>query len=608
MRQSLPLLEAVRTTAFPYPGLSSLTQTSRPSETVFVAVDTRLNNREELETRLGLASGTSLEHMFAALYAELGAGMASVLRGAFAFAIRDGENGSVFAARDIFGLCPVYHAQDGDALIFGSSSLDVRTALARPPELCDIMMADFIGGQFKDSTLTFFEEINRLPPAHTARFEGRELILERYWDPLEINKPQPDNPGTHFRELLDRSVSRDWVEGETAVTLSGGLDSSALIGSVHAQALNSEPMSAIAMTYNKTAGWTDGPCIDAMLQDIPMVLTALPSDSFDPLHRIDEALDIMDGPYFGYGHAVSAQIAGSAQEMGHTNILSGHGGDEIVSYGFGRMHELARAGRWIELWKNLPAIPGLYGGRRWTSFRVYLRYNRTFRWFDNHVVARLRRRARQKKKKIARSPSSTKWLSQRLRSKIDEDRYDNHSVTRRPDHTERMAHAEFISTPIQAIALEGFALCSRAQGVRTLMPFFDQDLVEASLCLPSRWKLSGGYSRFILREAMRGRVPDLVRLRKSKFDFSKNFMRGLFADRERLMHLTDPTRNNLHHFISETELKRLREVARSEDPSVANIVDAYALWRIAVLAIWLERLDAQPNKRAVDTMSEDSVA
>ena len=560
---------------------------------LFLSPDTRIHNRAALAERYGQPASVAVADLLRAMFAAKGAAMVSELRGAFAFALWDERRAQVFAARDIFGLCPFYYSQRKNHLVFGVSSRGVRRALGVPTPQDSAMLAQFISGTFTDAQATFFEGVYRLPCAHWARFAPGTATLHRYWTAQGVTG-EVDNgadPVETFRTLFRDSVRRDWVPGDTALTLSGGLDSSAIIDTVFDQSPATTRQPALAMSYAKTEGWTDGPCIDAVAKSYPLDVSTLPSDGFDPLADMPFWLDVLDGPYLAYGHAVSAQLWKQTQALGLSRMLSGHGGDEIVSYGLGRVNELAKAGRWGEVWKNAPAVSAMSGKGQLAVFSSYLRHNRAYRFVHDKLRA-IARRVRTERKSQDAAPLGSALLSEDLRASVIGLETEMAAPYQSANHTERSVHETFVGSALQSIALEVYALCGQAVGVRTRMPFYDQDLLEHCLRLPARYKLRDGYSRWVLRQAMSERMPDIVRRRRDKFDFAPSFIRGLVADRERLLRLTDPAHEAIASLVNPEAVNALRDKVRNEH--ALSSVEAFALWRIAVLRLWQSRPEAQP--------------
>jgi asparagine synthase (glutamine-hydrolysing) len=555
---------------------------------ISLCASARIDNRRDLASTLGLQPDVPLERLLLAGWRAWEAGLADRLRGAFALTIHSAPDGLLYVARDAFGVEPVYYAQSPSGFVIANSSRAVRalSGLKHSPDRR--LLADFLSGGEGDFEHTFFEGIHRLPPGHWLTLRGGEVRIERYWSPTMA--PRLPNAGTDaagkFRELFDRSLAHCYEPGRSGLLLSGGLDSSAIAGSlVHAFGAGPE-LTALSMTYNQTPNWHDGPHIDALRAALPFTFADMPADSHDPLDRTDHYLAALDGPYFSYGQSVTFAANRILAESGIPIVLNGHGGDEIVSYGFGRLNELAREGRWLALWTQAKVVGDLQHWSRWRVLSPYLDHLLTVR----RIRSRLRRFRNRE-----RAADGTALLTESARGLLD--RAGRQRPAReRSDHDERMIQEASLSSAQQATALEVIALSSRETGLETRMPFCDRDLAEFSLSLPSDTKLGEGCTRLILRKAMRGRVPATVLARSDKFDFTTNFIRGLLNNRDRLFDLADPGNARLTELVSSSRLQYLRNEVSQKGTGIDR-VDAFTLWRVAMAAQWLdlEALPAQPQ-------------
>ena len=560
---------------------------------LFVAPSLRIDNAEALKAALNLTSDSTNADLIQSAWRRWGRDMAHHLKGAFAFALFDSASHSIYAARDIFGLCPLYYSLDDQRFIVAESSGLVRALCDDNPALDKLMLADFIAGTVIETERTFFQSILRLPSAHTLSISSEDVALSRYWAHSDVPRDDaPDDIEIAFRDAFDKSVRRSHHSGKTTLMLSGGLDSSAIAASLHANGIGDSPIPALSMTYDETKGWNDGPHLEAMSQHCEIELHKVPSDDHDPLSDMEHWLRVMDGPYLPPGHSVSFRLLPLASKLGYTHVFSGHGGDENVSHGFGRLNELGKQRRWLTLWRELAGAQNLYGGSRPALFRRYL----------SHIplIRKIERRLARRKKTTAnpRQPVDNQNISKSLSREIDAGRYTPNQPKRRLDHDERMLHEHALTHPVQTLSLEVFDICARASGVTVHMPFYDQELMELSLRAPSEWKLRKGQTRFLLRESLRGRVPETVRLRQDKFDFSRNFQRGLFRNPDCLLKLTDPETSSLDEYVNIDRLRALRDRIRAGEASFSN-PEAFFLWRVAVLGLWLAISSDKPEKPAM---------
>lgn len=544
----------------------------------FKSLGLRIDNWSELAEELELIEAPMIDQLLIAAWQKWREGMADRLRGSFAFLLIERDSGVIFLARDIFGLAPLSYCLEAHRLIAAASSLGVRRISGRHHQPDEVMLADFLSGAIRETERTFFSDVTRLPPAHWIRIQNGAITRQRYWSAQNVARKveSPDAP-KEFRSLFDRSVRQQGFDERSVLLLSGGLDSSAIAGSLCKADYPVCPLEAISMTYPDTPGWSDGQHLEALCSTLRINLQECPSDAHSPLSDMEKWLTVMDGPYLPPGHSVSSRLLDQAFDRGFTKVFMGNGGDEIVSYGFGRLNELAQARHWFELWRECRAASSLFAQSRAQIFRKYLRHSHKFRKFESW---------------LGRYAKSTQGLeaailSPRLAGQVDGARYTTRRANQDPCHDERMIHEEALGSPILPLSLEVYALCGQAAGVRVMMPFYDRDLAEFSLSLPSIWKLRDGLSRYVLRESMKGDLPDSMLYRQDKFDFSGNFVRGLLADRDKVLRLTDPAGAPLADYVDFDALLVAREILVRNGCEL-DYPSALKLWRAAILRMWLE--------------------
>ncbi len=555
---------------------------------LLTGINFRLDNRGELAADLGL-DGAGDEAILLAGWAQWGEGVPDRLRGAFSFVIHDRAAGTVFLARDIFGLSPLYYSLDEDRLLAASTPVALRSMLPEIPRHDARMLSDFVSGAVLEKERTFFEGCRRLPPAHHLTVSRDDERQATYWSIADIDALHaPEEPEERFRTLFDAAVARTFVPGETAILLSGGLDSSAIAGSAHACNLSQDGWPAYAMTFPDADHWNDAPHLRAAARSARCTLHEYPSDTHDPFADMERWLAAVDGPYLPAGHSISMRLAPIIHAAGPRVALSGHGGDEIVSYGFGRLNELAKAGKWPAVWREIGALTDLQGGSRLMMFRIYLSH---LNW-----VRRIERRLAHLRKRD--EVVSETYLAPARFAQLETDRYQFRPARNRIDHDERMLHEEALTSALQPLSLEVFALCGDDSGVEIRMPFYDRDLAEYSLSLPSCTKLRDGQSRHILRGAMADRMPaELVR-RTDKYEFSPHFRAGLAARGARVMTLTDPGAPGIADYVNLARLQTARDNFQQKGAHV-DMLDALFLWRVGILNLWLNDVALRRHSAAL---------
>ena len=206
--------------------------------TVWVVQNGEIYNHRELRGQL-IAHG----HVFKTQsdtevlvhgYEQWGKAMVERLNGMFAFAVHDRNAGAVLLARDRMGIKPLHYALDGDRLVFASE----LKALLRDPSLRrgvdPAALDDYLAYEFVPSPRTIVQGISKLRPGHTLTWSTRErsVSVEMYWAP-QLNpgdgRHDPDQESSRLLECLRESVRKELISDvPLGVFLSGGIDSSAV--------------------------------------------------------------------------------------------------------------------------------------------------------------------------------------------------------------------------------------------------------------------------------------------------------------------------------------------------------------------------------------------
>lgn len=163
-------------------------------------------------------------------YEQWGEEMLPKLRGMFAFVIVNLKDGTIFGARDMFGIKPFYYTQTENSFIFGS---EIKSFLFHPEfkkQLNESALAHYLSFQYSPTEETFFKGVYKLPHAHYFTLKNGKFVKTRYFKP-EFNERHEDCELCSDR--IDKTV-RESVEAhkiadvEVGSFLSSGIDSSYL--------------------------------------------------------------------------------------------------------------------------------------------------------------------------------------------------------------------------------------------------------------------------------------------------------------------------------------------------------------------------------------------
>ncbi len=161
-------------------------------------------------------------------FEEWGADLVPMLRGMFAFIIYNKNDGSVFGARDMFGIKPLYYTTMGDTTMFGS---EIKSFLLHPDFVKTLnkdALAHYMSFQYSPTEETFFKHVYKLPPAHYFTFKDGKIEKTRYFIP---DFTPEEGSLDYYSDLVDAAVresvaAHKIADVEVGSFLSSGIDSS----------------------------------------------------------------------------------------------------------------------------------------------------------------------------------------------------------------------------------------------------------------------------------------------------------------------------------------------------------------------------------------------
>jgi asparagine synthase (glutamine-hydrolysing) len=162
-------------------------------------------------------------------YEEYGAKFLNKLRGMFSFVIWDEKSKKLFAARDFFGIKPLYYAQMGETFMFGS---EIKGFLKHPDfkkELNEELFPNYLTFSCIPGTETFFKNVYKLLPGHYLEFQNGELKTTRYFTPefqIEHDKSMSYFSDEIAKEFSGSVDAHEIADVEVGCFLSSGVDSS----------------------------------------------------------------------------------------------------------------------------------------------------------------------------------------------------------------------------------------------------------------------------------------------------------------------------------------------------------------------------------------------
>jgi asparagine synthase (glutamine-hydrolysing) len=493
--------------------------------------DGRLDNRRELVRALAdhpsVDPECSDQQLVLAAYTKFGEAFPERLSGEFAAGICDHRSNRLLLARDRLGVRPLCYARVGATIIFGSSA---RALLAYPgldAEPDDVTLADFIL-YFRSSdgpSRTFFRNVHAVPPAHLLVATPVGVTIRRYFDfdtARSIRLPTFRDYAAAFHELFVESVRRRVRSPRpVAVVVSGGLDSS-YIFCVATRLVRHEPDLCPSVVGYNFSGDPGTP------SDEREFVRALENGAGATIERVaqrsgfvDCAADDVDAAESPMMDALAGQSRAGMEAMRRADVgrvLTGHWGDQLLSDS-DYLLDLVRSRQWRLLRQH--AVGWNVGARRLAGRGV--RYVAVHRLPAPLTAAA--RRARGGREAAWRAPWFTPPFRRLLRERA------GHQPLPSVDGS---WHAAAIyregRRPYHLRCLEWNARIFAMHGMEVSFPYMDCDLIQFLMSIPGDMQSHGGVPRALMREAMRGVVPDAIVSRRDKGEFTHLANEGIARD------------------------------------------------------------------------------
>jgi asparagine synthase (glutamine-hydrolysing) len=469
------------------------------------------------------------------LYEEHGPACVEYLRGMFAFAIWDQRKCSLFMARDRLGVKPLYyvHTDDG-ALYFGSEIKTLFAAQAIKPEINFAALPDYLANHATSADETLFSGIKRLLPGHTLLWHDGKVEIKRYWDVSFARSADPSRRDQDFvdewADLFRTSVRlRLMADVPLGMFLSGGIDSSAIAAVM--STMVSEPIKTFSVAFQEREAneLEYARLIAARYKTNHHEIVVSPEQFFAALPKLvwheDEPL--------AHPSSVALYFVSQLAAQHVKVVLTGEGSDELLA-GYARyrktIYNLALGARYHGLMPEAVksvvrnCIAGLPAGSkvRHKLVRTFLSLQPDIEsiYFDNFAV-------------FPRS-MQTGLLSPETRARTGAlDPYAGvRQVLAQTDAQsllDRLLYAD-IKTYLHELLMKQDQM-SMAASIESRVPFLDHKLVEFTSTLPERLKLRGWTTKYVLRQSMKGILPDAI-LSRPKMGFPVpigKWFRGAYA-------------------------------------------------------------------------------
>jgi asparagine synthase (glutamine-hydrolysing) len=462
-------------------------------------------------------------------YEQWGEDCVHRFRGMFAFAIWDAPKRRLLLVRDRLGIKPLYWTRTPGALLFGSEIKAILASGLIEPQANQAVLPEVLSTRYTSGEDTMFRGIHKLLPGHLLVFEDGRITKRQYWDVPSRDaqgtagsaQPSALGPVERFRALLEESVKlRLMADVPLGMFLSGGIDSSA-IAALMARMID-RPLQTFSVAF-KDRAFNELGYAREVAQAIGAVSHEVVIDDRDFFGALPRLVWHEDEP-LAHPSSVPLYFVSELARQHVTVVLTGEGSDELLA-GYGKYPRVAwnwRAGTVYE--RMMPGalrssiargvLPMLPAKLARYARRSFLAMDRTpeSMFFDNFASIRL--------------ADQQRLLAPGLRGAATSDGAYGSSLEyfNAPKGAstllDRLLYAD-IKTYLVELLMKQDQM-SMAASIESRVPFLDHKLVEYAATLPDEWKLNGWTTKRILRESMKGLLPDSI-LNRPKMGFPVPF-------------------------------------------------------------------------------------
>lgn len=439
-------------------------------------------------------------------YKEWGEDCLHRFNGMFALAIYDRTKNNIFLARDRFGIKPFYYFKNNDNFVFCSEIKGLLASNLINAEINEKTLFDFIVFNRTDHVEdTCFKDIKNLRPGHSAivDLQKKELTIKQWYFLPEIkdnNLSYIENEAQLYKKLFESTQLHLVSDVPVGAALSGGLDSSSIICLMREVLPDDFKISSFSAVYDKNWEKDETKYIESVVKEKNIDANYVYPKPEDLLTEIDELIFNQEEPFASASIFASRKVYQEVNKKNIKVLLNGQGADELLAYDYMAafyFYELFVKIKWIKLIKELFLFNKKQASSKFTLQLLAFLLSPKFMKnklisFSNNIINKDFFDTYKNESNFNQTFFANKTLNQNVK---------NHLLMKL-HHLLRVEDKNSMS-----FSVEG------------RVPFLEQELVEFSLNIPSKFKVNNGEVKYILKQSMKSVLPKIVFNRNNKIGF-----------------------------------------------------------------------------------------
>ena len=462
-------------------------------------------NYHELKNEL-LAQGfhfktsSDTEVLFYHLIMHQSAGLEN-LRGCFSFAFYDSEQDYMLLARDRMGINPLLYSLEEDRFVFGSE-LEVFPPMGIGRHLSHHAINYYFQYTYIPAPFTIYEEVQKLPPGHFIEIHQSRISIQSYWEPrLEASfKGTYEEAKKELRERVEFAViSQLEADVPIGTFLSGGVDSS-IVSAIAAQ--HKKDLHTFSVSFGDQQAYDESEYALIVAKHIQSQHHVIRLKEQDFKTHFIEILDSFDEP-FADSSAIAMWFL-SRETAKHLKVaLSGDGADELLG-GYNKHLAFSKAINYANLKKGLVQL--LASVTMPVFNRIQPKRGQQIKKFNELVQLYW--------------PENYWYLASNIGEKSKDSLLKQSFKSAALFQLEYQDLNDFLWLDQKFVLpndmLKKVDLMSMRHSLEVRTPFMDKDLVTFINSLPPEWKLKGSAGKYILKDAFKDLLPEVIFNRKKQ--------------------------------------------------------------------------------------------
>lgn len=443
------------------------------------------------------------------------------LKGMWSFVIFDKEKNEIFACRDRFGIKPLYYFIGNNTLSFASeikqfTQLPNWEANLNPERAIDYLVHSF--SEHTDETM--FRGVFQIKPGHyfnskidAIDFDLNKIVTNSYYELQKVknNKLSYEDSSLIFKEKFLKSCNEHlFADVKIGSCLSGGLDSTAIV-CASLDILGKEKASELQETFTACVAddrYNEKKWVEIIKQEKNINTNYIYPEMTELFNNLESIVYSQDEPFGSSSIFLQYKVFEAAHNKGIKVMLDGQGADEQLSGYTGFINLTIKENiQRLNLKSMYYNIVGLKKVQKSSPISGLIASLMLL------IPANFRRKLGSKSK----NHSTFQWLAlEKILNKPYEHPLNN--VPYKKDDVKNESLRQLTATNLQKL-LHWEDRNSMHFSIEARVPFLDHEMVEFNVSLNSNYKVKGGWTKRIMRDALKGILPEQIANRKDKIGF-----------------------------------------------------------------------------------------